>query len=160
MGLIGKPHGVRGEVSVAVLTDYPDRFVPGARFVVAEDGTTLEVERSRTHHGKQIIAFAGVADRDAAEALRGATLTIAADERRPLDSHEYWPDDLEGMTAVGRDGVRLGTITGVVLGDHQDRLVVETASGSVVEVPFVEPIVGEVHPSGGFIVMDPPEGLF
>ena len=73
---------------------------------------------------------------------------------------EYWPDALEGMAVVLRSGERLGTVSSLVLGEHQDRIVVVTDEGALVEMPFIEPIVGEVHPSGGFLVVDPPEGLF
>jgi hypothetical protein len=48
----------------------------------------------------------------------------------------------------------------VVLGEVQDRLVVATSDGRLVEVPFVDEIVADLHPSGGFAVIDPPEGLF
>ena len=73
---------------------------------------------------------------------------------------EYWPDELEGLVAIAPDGTHLGMVSGVVLSDAQDRLVVTTDGGREVEVPFVDAIVGEVHPSLGHVVVDPPEGLF
>lgn len=158
VGLVGKPHGVRGEVTVAPLTDNPERFAAGARFRT-DDGRRLEVAASRSHRGALLVKFVGCDDRTAAEELRGVNLTISASERRPLDDGEFWPDQLEGMAVLGTDGTRLGTVVSVVLGDAQDRLVVELTGGGTVEVPFVDGIVGEVHPSGGFVVVDPPEGL-
>ncbi len=158
MGLVGKPHGVRGEVTVAPLTDYPERFAAGALFDV--DGRTLEIASSRRHGSGLLVRFVGCDDRDAAEGLRGATLTISAAERRPLEEGEYWPDQLEGMAVLDTDGNRLGTVTSVVLGAAQDRLVVSRPGAPPAEIPFVPGIVGEVHPSGGFVVVEPPEGLF
>ena len=111
------------------------------------------------HRQVLLVKFVGCNDRDAAEGLRGTTLTIAASERRPLEDGEYWPDDLEGMAVLDTSGARLGTVTSVVLREAQDRLVVRGQAGRQFEIPFVPSIVGEVHPSGGFVVVEPPEGL-
>lgn len=156
---MGRPHGVKGEVAIVVMSDYPDRFVAGARFET-ESRIPLEIERVRLHRDVLLAKFQGVDDRSAVERLRGSTLTIAASERRPLGDDEYWPEELKGLTAVEPGGDRLGVVVGVILGDAQDRLVVKTPKGTDVEVPLVSDIVGDVHPSGGFVMIDPPEGLF
>jgi 16S rRNA processing protein RimM len=79
-------------------------------------------------------------------------------DRRSLDDDEFWADDLVGLTAVNPDGAVLGRVSGVDLGDAQDRLIVTTPEGTEVLVPFVDPIVGEV--GDDTVVVDPPEGLF
>ena len=122
-------------------------------------GTSLEVARSRDHSGRLVVGFAGITDRSAAEELRGLTLTIPEEERRDLDEGEYWPEELVGMVGLDPDGNRIGTITGVILADAQDRIEVTTDDGRTAEVPFVDELVGEVHPSGGFLVLRLPEGL-
>ena len=114
----------------------------------------------RDHNDGLLIHFEGVNDRNAAEALQGLTFTISPEERRRLGEDEYWPEDLEGLTAITSSGVHLGQVTGVILGQAQDRLVVKTQDGREVEVPFVSEIVGEIHPSLGHVVVNPPEGLF
>ena len=124
-----------------------------------EPPRTLEVESVRRHNDGLIVHFRGVADRTVAETLQGATLTISEAERRALADDEYWPDELEGLVVIDAAGNHLGKVSGVVLGEAQDRLVVATDRGEV-EVPFVEAIVGEIHPSLGHVVVDPPEGLF
>lgn len=159
VGRIGRPHGVKGEVTLVSLSDDPGRFEPGAEFVTNEE-RHLVVRSVRRHHGSLLAVFEGCNDRTEAEKLRGAILTIAGEERRPLEADEYWPDELEGLVAVGQDGTRIGLVTGVVLGEAQDRLVITVDAGGTFELPFVEELVGEVHPSGGFVVILPPEGLY
>ena len=100
----------------------------------------------------------GVADRTAAEGLRRSELTIAAEDRRALGDDEYWPEDLVGLPATTPDGIVLGLVTDVVLGASQDRLVVTTAAGDVVEVPFVTALVPEV--TSASVTVDPPAELF
>jgi 16S rRNA processing protein RimM len=147
-------------VTVVASTDNPDRFATGSSFLTDEDEPRrLTVAEMRRHHGYLLIRFEGCEDRDNAEALRGLNLTIAPEERRPLEEGEYWPQDLEGLIALDRSGDRVGVVTGVVLADAQDRLVITTSTGSEVEIPFVDELVSEVHPSGGFVVVMPPEGL-
>jgi 16S rRNA processing protein RimM len=102
-----------------------------------------------------VVAFEGITGREAAEALRGTVLRL--DEVPELGEGEYWPEDLIGLHARLPDGSPLGEVAAVVRGP-QDRLVIETASGSRVEVPFVSDLVSD--PEDGGIVIDPPAGLF
>jgi 16S rRNA processing protein RimM len=161
VGYVRRAHGIQGAVLVRLLTDNPNRFAPGETLVTDEEPPrTLTVATSRPHSDGMLVGFEEVSDRTAAERLPGVTLTIAAADRRRLGDDEYWPDALEGLAVVDPAGRHLGRVTGVVLGAAQDRLVVTTDEGVDVEVPFVAAIVGEVHPSQGHVVIDPPEGLF
>lgn len=141
-------------------TDHPERFEPGAVFLTSDSPPReLVLISTRRHHGALLAAFVGVEDRDQAADLQGSVLTIDTEERRTLAEGEFWPDDLQGLAALDHNGDKIGTVTGVVLGDVQDRLVITTTDGDQFELPFVDELVGEVHPSGGFVVILPPEGL-
>jgi 16S rRNA processing protein RimM len=153
IGRIVRAHGIRGDV--VVVSESPERFVPGAVFDVGGGGV-LVVLRSRIHGRAMIVSFEGVADRDAAERLRGTLLSVT--ERRTLGSGEFWPEDLEGLEVRDPEGRALGVVSGVILSSAQDRLVVRS-SGRDHEVPFVVDLVPEVRPDAGFIVVDPIDGL-
>ncbi len=158
VGRIGRPHGVRGEVTVLVETDDPTRFSAGA-VLHREPGEDLVVERSQPYRDRgRIVAFSGVGDRSAAEALRGTVLWADAAARRPAAPGEYWVDDLVGVTAVSPEGAVLGQVRSVESAPGQDRLVVVTPDGREVLVPFVSALVGD--PEGGTIVIRDPGGLF
>ena len=157
MGRVGRPHGVRGEVTVLRESDDPGDFDSGAILRAGE--RDLEVCSARPYRDRGlIVAFAGVTDRNAAEALRGVVLTVDAADRRSLEEGEFWSSSLVGLEAVTPAGAPLGTVTEVLVGGLQDRLVVSTPSGEEVLVPFVGEIVGD--PEDGRIVIDAPEGLF
>lgn len=159
MGRIGRPHGVRGEVTVIADTDDPSCFAPGSVLLVEKPFIRdLIVAASRPFRtGGLIVTFEGVSTRDGAEQLRGTTVSIPAEERRALQPDEFWPEQLVGLVAVDGRGEALGEVTGVELGS-QDRLVVTTPTGAEVLVPFVADLVGD--PEGGRIRIDPPAGLF
>ncbi|MGQ0718274.1 MAG: ribosome maturation factor RimM [Pseudonocardiales bacterium] len=159
VGRIGRPHGLRGEVTVQVRTDSPqERFAAGAQ-LGAGAGRTLTVDAVRPHAGNLLVRFAGVIDRASAAELRGVLLTVEATELPDLDDpDEFYDHQLEGLTAVGSDGTKLGTVREVVHAPASDLLVVETDRGEVL-VPFVRVIVPEVDLAGGRVVLDPPAGL-
>lgn len=158
---IGKPHGIRGEVTVQVLTDAPaDRFVPGTEFVVEPvSAGPLTVESARWNKDILLLGFEGIKTRNQAETLRGAKLFIETEELDE-DSEEGWYEhELVGLEArVGSQVV--GKIAALHTMPVQDLLVVEDADGKEILVPFVEQIVPEVNVAGGFVLLTPPDGLF
>jgi 16S rRNA processing protein RimM len=159
VGRIGRPHGLSGEVTVQVRTDFPEqRFLVGAQ-LSADGGRVLTVETVRPHGGALLVRFAGVADRDAAAELCGLVLTSEATALPDLDDpDDFYDHQLEGLAAVGPDGAVLGTVREVVHAPASDLLVLETEHGEAL-VPFVRAIVPEVDLAGGRVVLDPPSGL-
>ncbi len=163
VGRIGKPQGIRGEVTVQVRTDDPDaRFAVGAVLLTdpAERGP-LTVESSRLQNGRLMVGFAGVADRNDAERLRETLLQVdAATLPPPEDADEFHDHVLRGMTVHLLEGRHLGEVADVLHLPHGDVLVVRRAdNGAEVLVPFVRAMVPEVDVPGRSLVVDPPEGL-
>lgn len=160
VGRIGHAHGVKGEVSVEVRTDDPDRrYADGS--VLATDPPErgpLTVESVRAHHGRLLVRFAGVEDRNAAEALRNTLLVVDSADAGDAGDGEYWDHELLGLTAVTTGGTKLGPVTDVVHVPGSPLLAIDV-NGREVLVPFVEAIVPEVDVAGGRLVVDPPEGL-
>ena len=157
---IGKPHGIRGEVTVQVLTDAPeDRFVPGVVFEIEHPGIkTLTVEGARWNKEILLLAFEEILDRNVAETMRGAKLFIETEDTE--DEGEGWYEhELVDLEARVDDKV-IGKVTALRTGNVQDLLVIETSAGDEVYLPFVTGMVPEVDVKGGFIVATPPAGLF
>lgn len=157
---IGKPHGLRGEVTVQLFTDAPEeRFEPGAIFRVepAAQGP-LTVSSARWNKEILVLGFEEVPDRNAAELLRGAKLFIESDETADDDGDAWYEHELVGLEArVGSDVV--GRVTGLRTMTVQDLLIIERSDGEEILVPFVEEIVPEVDVEAGFVLLTPPEGL-
>ncbi len=167
VGRIGKPHGIRGEVTLDVRTDEPDRrFAPGTRIrAEAPAGadrrpSVLTVTRARWHQSTLLVSFEELADRNAAEAVRGTVLygTLGRDEV-PEDPEEYYDHQLIGLAVVDLDGTPLGEVRAVVHGSAQDLLTVRTPDGRDTLVPFVAALVPEVDLEAGRIVVADRPGL-
>lgn len=155
---IGRAHGLRGEVAVEVRTDAPDeRFVVGASFVTSPDRGALVIARVRSQAQRWFLTFEGVADRTAAEGLRGVELLVDADVSDEEDA--WYPHELVGLRAELADGTVVGEVTGLEHLPAQDALAVRQSVGGTVLVPFVRAIVPVVDVAGGRVVLDPPGGL-
>ena len=161
VGRIGRPHGVRGEVTVEVRTDDPDlRFVPGAvlRTDPADRGP-VTITGVHWHSGTLLLRLEGVDSREAAEAVRNTELVVPVAELPEIeDPDSYYDHQLVGLTARLPDDAVLGEIT-AILHEAQDLLVVRRVEGGEVLIPFVSAIVPTVDLDGGYVVVDPPEGL-
>jgi 16S rRNA processing protein RimM len=163
VGRVLRPHGVRGELSVEVLSDAPERFAPAAELGVGDpDGAkplrTAVVAASRRHQGRLLLSLEGVEDRDAADRLRGAWLSIPAASARPLDPDEFWPHQLVGLAVVDRQGRERGRVADVVPGAAHDLLSVELPGGASALVPVVAALV-TVELDAGRVLVDAVPGL-
>jgi len=146
VGRIAKAHGIRGEVNVVLTTERLERLAPGA--VLHTRRGILEVASSRPHQTGHLVAFVGIADRNAAEALRGLVL-----QAEPLDDpDELWVHDLVGREVVEVDGTARGRVTALEVNPASDLLVLD--SGALVPLTFV------VDTEAEQLVVDAPQGLF
>jgi 16S rRNA processing protein RimM len=160
VGRIGRPHGIRGEVTVEVRTDDPEsRFAPGATLTTSPASAgPLVVESMRWHKSILLLRFEGVAGREEAEDLRDTMLVIdSADVPVPDDPDEFNDHQLIGLSVVTGAGEAVGEIVDV-LHHGQDLLVIRRA-GDEVLVPFVKALVPEVDLDAKRVVVNAPPGL-
>lgn len=171
VGQIVGAHGVRGEVRVRSFTADPHSL--GAygpvedesgqrRFTVAVLGQTRDGVRVR---------LSGIADRDAAETLRGLRLYVPRERLPPpTDADEFYLTDLIGLKAVTADGAPFGAVVAVhnfgagdILEIRRDASasggVGASSDGATVMLPFTRAAVPQVDLGDGRIVVDPPAGL-
>jgi 16S rRNA processing protein RimM len=121
---------------------------------------SLTVAAARPHQGRLIVSFDGVADRDAADALRGVLLSVdTAGDDPPADPDEFGDHQLIGLAAVSVAGERLGEVASIDHAPAADLLVLRRPDGRTALVPFVRAIVPEVDLAGGRVLVDPPPGL-
>jgi 16S rRNA processing protein RimM len=164
VGRVVKAHGISGEVVVEIRTDDPAaRFAPGSALRAKNSRSGEErsyvVDQAREHGGRLLLRLAGVADRDAADALRGSLFVVDSDELPPIDEPDtYYDHQLEGLHVRTTAGLDVGVVAEVLHTAAGELLAVRRDSGEVL-VPFVSAIVTSVSLEDGLIEIDPPEGL-
>ena len=164
VGRVVKAHGVTGEVVVEIRTDDPDtRFAPGSslRGKPSRGGPESRylVESVREHGGKLLVRLDGVADRNAAESLRGILFVVDSEDLPPIeDPDEFYDHQLEGLQVVTTTGQTVGPVAEVLHTAAGELLSIRAEEGEVL-VPFVSAIVTSVSLADQKIEIDPPEGL-
>ncbi len=162
VGKIIRPHGVRGAVIVEPISDCPVRFEKGSQMLVDYRGVlkkSVTVVSSISFKGRILVKFAEIQSRDDAEGLRECDLVIPQSEADSLKEGEYWVHELEGMAVEDENGEKLGEVSDVILGAHQDLLVVSDSEGHQFMVPFVRAFIADVDRESRVIRIRPVEGL-
>jgi len=159
---VARPHGIKGEVVVNVLSENPQRLAAGTEVWIgpsAEEARPARIVRSRMHQGRAILLLEETLDRTMAEQLRGAMLFATPGEAPgPLEEDAYWEHELVGLDVRDPNGVLLGTLTGVLSRLEQDLWEMEGPSGTVL-IPATKAIVRSVDVAHGLVVVELPPGL-
>ena len=167
VGRVVRPHGIRGELVVEVRTDDPGaRFAPGSLLRTRSRGNgaaqrgEVRVESVRPHGARLLVRLHGVADRDAADALRGTLFIVDSADLPPIEEpDEYYDHQLEGLMVRTVAGREIGSVDEVLHTPAGELLSVRTPSGTELLVPFVRAIVTSVSLNDRVVEIDPPDGL-
>ncbi len=157
---IGKPHGIRGEVTAQVLTDAPEeRFIAGEVLHVTDGPVSeLTIKNARWNKAILLLSFEEITDRNIAETLRGSRLEIEVSEEPEDDSDEWYEHELQDLKVI-HNGVQVGVVTALRTNPAQDLLVFENSDGEEVYLPFVDEFVPEIDTQAGTLRITPPAGL-
>lgn len=157
LGQIVNAVGLKGETKVYPYTDYKERFEELDSLFIEDD--VYEIENVRYMGEMAIIRFAGVTDRNGAEALKGKYLYIDRANARNLDEDEYFIADLVGMDVQTEDGTSVGTLNDVIQGPAQDVYEIKKPEGGVFLVPAVSHFILKVNTQSRIITVRLLEGM-
>jgi 16S rRNA processing protein RimM len=161
VGVVRRPHGLAGEVTVEPLGDLTDSFEPGSSYVwkSGDRARELKVSGKRGHSGRILISFDGIAHVDAARELAGGVLCVPLERLPPRPPDFYSTDEVEGWRCEDPAGLPLGVVRLLEETPAGPQLTLETSAGKQVLVPFVRPLVVEIDAASKRIVLDLPDGL-
>ncbi len=161
VGLVTRPHGIRGDVKVEVWSDVSNRFDPGHELLLVaanRSARRVRIASSRPIRAGAIVRFDGNQTREQAEALRGSRLAIPRSEVPAAPDGLYYHFDLVGCWCIDADHGELGEVTAVVE-DGGGILLEVTRAGQILPVPFVETFLESVDIAGKQIRFRLPPGL-
>jgi len=155
LGVVAAPHGIRGAVRIKSFTEDPMSL--GAYGPLSDESGRKEyrVEPLSAARGAVLARIEGVADRTAAEALRGLRLYVERKRLPETGEREWYEADLIGLAAVGKDGRDWGKV--IAFHDFGAGSMMEVSGGAM--LPFTDAVVPEIDVPGGKVVVDPPAGL-
>ncbi len=163
MGRVLRPHGVRGEFRIEIMTAYPERIMPGMVVSIgpdpaADDAPEYEITKVRTHQQYLILQVDGVTDRDAADRLREQYVMVALDEAVPLEDDEFYLFQAIGLAVFTDEGEDLGAVVDVLETGANDVYVVQGPRGEVL-LPAIDECIIDVDIDTGKMIVHLMDGL-
>ncbi len=164
LGVVVGAKGLRGEVRIKSFTERP-ADVAAYGPVTTDDGRTFTVTVTGAAQGVLVGRIKGVADRNAAEALRGVKLYVVRNALPKIGDGSYYHADLVGMAVeLAPDGLKGGEALGEVVGVYNfgagDMIDVKLADGRTQLVPFSDAAIAKIDTELGKIIVNPLPGLF
>jgi 16S rRNA processing protein RimM len=156
-----RSHGVRGELLLEALTDFPEAFL-GKTVTIQERGGTqrrLRVAAVRWHRRRLLIQFEGCADRATADELRDGLVQIEVAQAEPLAAGQYYHHQIVGLRAVTEAGEALGLVDQIIETGANDVYVVKTPAGSELLLPAIASVIKKIDLEAGEMVVHLLEGL-
>lgn len=163
LGRVLRPHGVRGELRIDVMTAYPERIVPGLIVNIGPDPAAdhapeYEITKVRTHQQYLILQVDGVDDRDTADLLRELYVMVALEDAIPLDEDEFYLFQAIGLAVYTDDGEHLGAVVDVIETGANDVYVVRGPRGEVL-LPAIDECIVDVDIDAGQMTVHLMDGL-
>ncbi len=159
VGKIARPHGVRGEVGMKLMTNHPEHLLNVKVLYLGPDMKPHKVTRMRRHHEGMIITFENITDRDMAELLREHLVHVHRKDAVPLEAGEYFLFQIEGIRVVTDDGEELGRLTGYIETGANDVYIVTSAEGQEILLPVIPDVILKVDVPARIMTVRLLEGL-
>lgn len=168
VGDVARPHGIRGEVCIDSHADSPSYFERGAVVRLSPPGSPARgrdyvVRGARVHKERLLVTFDGVPDRNAAETLRGLSVSIPASKLDPPDPDEVFLHELLGLrvrlAAAAPADPDLGVLEDVRDSGGAELWVIRDREGREILFPAADELVPEIDLEARVVIIDPPPGL-
>jgi 16S rRNA processing protein RimM len=158
IGRVVRPFGIRGELKVELLTEYPEQLGRLRTVYLGPQAEPRTVEGVRLHQDAALFKLVGCDDRTTAEALRGVLVQIAWEDAVPLEEDEYYEHQIVGLTVVEEDGTLLGRVTEIISTGANDVYVVVGPEGELL-LPAIESVILEIDLEADQMVVHMLDGL-
>ena len=164
LGKVLRPHGVRGELRVQLMTDYPERIVKLKKIALGDSPTSTKiqfysVEFMRPHQDYGLLKLKNVNDRNDADLLRDLFVMVKTEDAVPLDEDEIYLYQLIGMTVKTDTDDILGTVTDVLETGANDVYIIKSDKYGEILIPVIESVVLKTDTDTNTITVKLPEGL-
>ncbi len=158
IGRVLKPWGVRGELKIEIMTDFPERFASLKTVYLGEDAKAFPVERARLHGKAALLKLKGIDTEQAAARLRDQLVQVPTEEAVPLPEGKFYLYQLIGLHVKTTQGQDIGEVTDILETGANDVYVVRQGEREVL-IPAIEPVVKKVDLANGELIIEPMEGL-
>ena len=159
VGRLRHPHGVRGEILMDVLTDFPERIEQGVTLFIGDEHTPLRVTHCRWRRSELLLTFEGYTAPETVGAFRNQIAFTRTAEIPELPEGEFYHHQLLGLRVYTAQGQSLGRVSDILETGANDVLVVQGETGPEILIPLVDEIVISIDLEAGCLTIQPIPGL-
>ena len=164
LGQVLRPHGIRGELRMRILTDYPERITELEQIyigtdVTADNAVAYQVQHMRMHKGYGLLQIEGVNTRDQADFFRKLYVMVAITDAVPLEDGEFYLYQVMGITVRTVQGEELGSVIDVIETGANDVYVLKSQQYGEILIPVTAETIVETNIAAGYIIVKLPAGL-
>jgi 16S rRNA processing protein RimM len=159
IGKFRRPHGIRGEIIMTVLTDFPELLVPGQTVYASERYHPYRIKEVRWHGADLLVSLQELPDRTAVEIFRNVMVYMKAEELPTLSEGEYFLHQLVGLEVHTDQDQHLGRIKEILITGANDVYLIESEEGKEILLPVIEEVVLEIDQEKGIVLVHILPGL-
>jgi 16S rRNA processing protein RimM len=157
VGRLRRAHGIKGEMLMDVLTDFPERLRPGKIVYVGDAREPKRIAGVRGHNRELIVHLSGLDTPEATAPFRNVLVFVKAGDLPDLPEGEYYHHQLLGLAVVDESGRELGQLDQILETGANDVYLVKTPEGKELLLPAVEEVILEVDLERNQLRVRPPE---
>jgi 16S rRNA processing protein RimM len=141
VGKLRHPHGLKGEIMMDIITDFPERLKPGTAVFAGDEHRPLRIRSHRPHARGLLVGFDGMDTPEEVGVLRNMYLYVPAADRPPLPEGEYYHHQLLGLRVVSDEGQELGSLVEILNTGANDIYVIRSPQGREILLPAIESVL-------------------
>lgn len=158
IGKVGAPHGIRGELKIYSLSDFPDRFSLLKSVYVGDE--LLTVKSVRYQNSVVLMSFAEYDNRETAATLTNKMLSVKREDAMPLEEGQYYIGDIVGLEVFDEEGVSLGFVKDILkTGSNDVYVVAKKKEAKQLLVPALKSVVLKISVDEGKMLVRLPEEI-
>lgn len=159
VGILRRPHGVKGEILMGIMTDFPERIQPGMDLYLNEGAEKITLASVRHHNKGRLVRLEEYPTRDDVENLRNRDVFVRADDRPPLPKGEHYWHEIIGMQVITDEGDLLGILKGMIETGANNVYVVHNDEGKEILLPVIDEVILKIDPKKKQMTVHLLEGL-
>lgn len=151
VGILRRPHGLRGEMLMEVLTDFPQHLRAGTRLFVSQNYAPMTLASVRGHNDGLLVRFRGIENPDQAGKYRSNPVFVSAQDRPPLPEGEFYHHEVIGLRVVTEADEELGTLAEILITGANEVYIVKRPDGGELLLPAIEDVILKIDPAAGLV---------
>lgn len=153
IGKLRRPHGLKGDILMEVMTDFPERIKSGELVYIGEEFKESYFRTCKWHGKLMRISFEGINDPESAGEYRNKYVYVHCDNSPELPEGEFYHHQLIGLQVISDDGKNLGVVTSILETGSNDVLSVQDMHGREILIPVIQQVMRDVNIESGIITI-------